>query len=163
MADLSKKLAVEGLDSTSYKADVVRQRTKIAGRTVTNNYEKGLVRQYTEINEMRDIIEDTLRQVNTFKAIDGTDTDKFTATTKGQIQKKLRNMCLMTYQNKAYLKVAEDFGFDAADEFKEEESDDISADGEINVCVEKIAKKYESKGKKGTKAKKRLKVQGEQR
>ena len=47
MADLSKKLAVEGLDSTSYKADIVRRRTKIAGRTTTNNYEKGLVRQYT--------------------------------------------------------------------------------------------------------------------
>ena len=75
-----------------------------------------------------EIFEDILGHIKLITVTTGTDEDKFNETVKKQIQQKLRNACLVNYQNKAYLRVSEDFGYDVADEFKSEGSEEESAD-----------------------------------
>ena len=72
MADSTKKLTVEGLDSTFYETKGVRQRSKSAGCTTTNSYEEGVTHQYRDINKMKDSTVEMPHQETSSQMVEGT-------------------------------------------------------------------------------------------
>ena len=151
MADLSKSLPVEGMDSTSYQADKIRRQGRIASRVIVNNHDKSLYRQYNDNNEMRDALEDHIRKLQEVKVVAGDATDQFTDKVKKKMVRGVRAMLLLNYENKAYLRMVDNFGYEAADDFKNSESDDKGMEESLKSRINETAKKFAPKTKQNNK------------
>jgi hypothetical protein len=147
MTDLGKALAVEAMDRTSWQADRNRRQARISGKSANNNHEKSLLRQYSDNNELRDYGENILLRVKELEVVAGEVENQFTAKNKEQLVKTLRGQLHLLYEQKTYLKLAEGYGYEAAEEFKSSDCDDKVVDESLRSRVNDIAKKYAPKAK----------------
>ena len=141
MADLSKALPVEALDRTSWQADRNKRQARIAGKTASTYHEKGLLRQYSENNEVRDFAENILLRLNELEVAAGEANNQFTANNKEVLVKTLRGMLHLLYEQKTSLKIIEEYGYKAAEDFKNFDFDD-KVDESLQDRVKEISKKF---------------------
>ena len=153
MADLSKQLPVEKMDAASYLAEKVRRQGRVASRTVNNNFELGMKRQCQDNVDMRDATEDVLRKLNEVKFVEEEAGDQFSKKTKEKIQKMLRNLLMLNHEQKAYLKIVETYGYEAADKFKSADFEDKNYDESLNKRINEIGKEFAPKTKKSNQKK----------
>ena len=147
MTDLTKPLKVEEMDMASWSNDKGRRANQLASLSVNSLSEKGLVRQLQDNNSARDYLEELLLRINSVLTEAGTDKTKFTVDTKLEIQKNIRGALKQNYEQKAFLKLAKEDGYEAAEEFKSSDPDDKTMDDDLKKRVEEVKKKYGTKHK----------------
>ena len=151
MTDLSKALKVESLDEASYENDKHVRTNAIASLPSSSPAEKSLHRQMVDNNLARNSLETILRHVNTINPSPGDAENIFNANKKKKLQEDLRAALLQNYECKAFLKVAKQYGYQAADEFKEgNRADDNAESEEMKKRMEEIRKNYASSVKPPT-------------
>jgi len=151
MADLSKELPLESLSDESWFADKNARKAKVVSRAPSNNAEKSLYRQMAWVNNNTDHLGDILRFLNKFEVVATPDTAEkqhFNAGNKTNLMQKLRAVSVSNNNNAAYLRLAKDFGYEAADEFENGVSEDMSMDESTANKMDKIAKKHAAKAEK---------------
>ena len=147
MTDLTKALKVEEMDLASWSNDKGCRANQLASLSASTLSEKGLVRQLQDNNSARDYLEELLLRINTVLIEAGTEKTKFTADTKLEIQKNIRGALKQNYEQKAFLKLAKDEGYEAAEAFKSSDPDDKAMDDDLKKRVEEVKKKYGTKPK----------------
>ena len=151
MADLNKKLPLESLSDESWFADKNARNAKVVARTPSNNAEKSLFRQMAWVNNNTDLLGDILRFITKFEVdanVDTAEKQYFSATNKNILMQKIRGISVSNNNNAAYLRLAKDFSYEAADEFETGVTDDVSMDETTASKMDKIAKKHAIKGEK---------------
>ena len=145
MADLNKLLKIEETDRTSWQADRNRRQNHLAGKSSNDNYERSILRQLTDNNEHRDFAENILLRIIELDVVQDAGENKFNEASKTRLIKTLRGLLLSIYEQKAYLKTAEKYGYVAAEEFKSSDPDDKAVDDNIKARMNDIAKRYTAK------------------
>ena len=151
MADLSKPLPLEKLNDVSWNADKSSRQAKVASRNPSNNAEKSLFRQMSWCNSNTDHLGDLIRSINGLEIVATPDTDQkkhFNQGAKDNIIQKLRAAAVANNNNAAYLRLAKDISYEAADEFEEGNVEDVSLDESTASKLDKIAKKHAGKSDK---------------
>ena len=145
MADLSKKLKVEELDGVSWAEDKARRANKLATFHVQSPQDKGLLRQMQDNDIGRNFLEEILLKINSLKSVTDKARDNFDADNKLELQKILRAALKQNYEQKLFLKVAKEHGYEAAEECKGNEMEDGAMDDSMQKRYEDIKKKYDTK------------------
>jgi len=151
MADLSQELPFEKLTGESWAADKAARGARVASRNPQNNSEKALFRQMGWCNTNMDHLGDIIREFKKIEVVATPDTAQvkhFNAGNKDAILQKLRAAAVSNNNNTAYLRLAKDFNYQAADEFEESNCEDSSLDETTAKKLEKIAKKHAGKTEK---------------
>ena len=128
MRDLSKALPIEELDEESRQQGRSARAAKVAAMPVSTPVEKGLQRQYSDINK---ILEDLLfltKRADEIK-IDGEDK-------KESIVKKIREGIHSNHEQEGYLQIARELNYVAAEKFR-------AMDSENNEFGEETKKKLD--------------------
>jgi len=145
MTYLTAELPLEKLDDESWAADKAARRARVASRNPSSNGEKSLYRQMAWCNTTTDNLGDLIRDVRKLAVDDTVDANHlkyFNADNKQVIMEKLRAAALFNNLNTAYLRLAKDFDYAAADEFEEEASDDVTLDETTAKKLDRVAKKH---------------------
>ena len=145
MADLTKELPIEKLTGESWAADKAARGARVASRNPANNSEKALFRQMGWCNTNTDNLGDIIREFKKMEVVATPDTNQlkhFNAANKDTILQKLRAAAVSNNSNSAYLRLAKDFNYQAADEFEESNCEDSTLDETTANKLEKIAKKH---------------------
>ena len=151
MADLNKEMPLENLSDESWSADKNARNAKIVARAPSNNAEKSLFRQMSWVNTNTDHLGDILRFIKKYEVVatpDAADKQYFNAANKSILMQKLRAVSVSNNNNAAYLRLAKDFSYEAADEFESSASDDVSMDESTASKMDKVAKKHAGKAEK---------------
>ena len=150
MADLTAELPIEKLSEESWVADKAARKARMASRNPANNSEKSLFRQMawcnTNIDHMGDLIRD-LKNMAADATPDANNLKYFNENNKRSIVEKLRAAAISNNNNSAYLRLAKDFDYAAADEFEDAISEDLTLDETTSKKLDKVAKKYAAKSK----------------
>ena len=117
MADLSKKLKIEDLDDQSFLFDQQNRFNSIANMPKSTPAEKSLYRQMSDNNLARNTLEKLLWRVNKINPTAGDNPDTFNPAEKKGLQEEIRDALLQNYEAKAFLKVANKLGYQAAEAF----------------------------------------------
>ena len=147
MTDLSKALKVEEMDEGSWINDKGRRVSQLAALPVITPGDKSMFRQLQENNSARDALEELLLRINTVNVEAGTEKTKFSANTKLEIQKNIRAALKQNYEQKMFLKIAKDMGYEAAEAFKSSDPDDKALDDDMKKRFDEIKKTYGAKPK----------------
>ena len=143
MADLNQPMKMEALDDASYDNEKLVRNMKVSALPNITPPEKSLYRQMVENNNTRNSLESVLRKINETTAVQGQAGNTFNIECKEDFQEKLRAALLQNYEAKAYLHVAEDMGYAAADAFKDgKTSEDLAIDDNIKKRIDEIKKQY---------------------
>jgi len=151
MADLSQELPIEKLTGESWAADKAARKARVASRNPANNSEKALFRQMSWCNTNTDHLGDVIREFKKLEVVATPDTNQvkhFNAANKDTILQKLRAAAVSNNNNTAYLRLAKDFNYQAADEFEESNCEETTLDETTAKKLEKIAKKHSWKSEK---------------
>ena len=151
MADLTQELPFEKLTGESWAADKAARGARVASRNPQHNSEKALFRQMGWCNTNTDNLGDVIREFKKMEVVATPDTNQvkhFNAANKNTILQKLRAAAVSNNNNLAYLRLAKDFNYQAADEFEESNCEDSTLDENTAKKLEKIAKKHAGKSDK---------------
>ena len=102
-------------------------------------------------NTYTDNLGDVIREFKKMEVVATPDTNQvkhFNAANKNTILQKLRAAAVTNNNNLAYLRLAKDFNYQAADEFEESNCEDSTLDENTAKKLEKIAKKHAGKSDK---------------
>ena len=150
MADLNQPLKMEALNDLSYENEKQIRCMKISSLPNSQPAEKSIKRQMVDNNEARNGLEFMLRKINKTTAVAGNVENSFHIECKQMFQEKLRASLLQNYEAKAFLKLAKDVSYEAAEAFKNGgKSEDPSEDDNLKKRIEEIKKLYGGKGQKG--------------
>ena len=152
-ANLQTPLAVEAKDDLSWENGKQIRALNINQLDRTTPVNKSLHRQISDNDTARNHLEKILRSVNKLTVVGGTDVDKFTDTTKKELQESVRAALLQNYEQKQFLSIAKEHGFGAADHFKASAAteDEGTLTADMKKRVEETKKKYgESSQKKSS-------------
>ena len=131
MADLTQELPFEKLTGESWAADKAARGARVASRNPQNNSEKALFRQMGWCNTNTDNFGDVICEFKKMEVVATPDTAQvkhFNAASKNTILQKLRGAAVANNNNSAYLRLAKDFNYQAADEFEESNCEDSTLD-----------------------------------
>ena len=143
MADLSKKLKMEDLDDQSFVNDQQQRLNFIASMSKNSPADKSIHRQMNDNNIARNFLEKMLRKVNTINPTAAGNPNTFGQDEKKDLQEDLRAALLQNYECKAFLKVANELGYQAAESFqKASNSDDSAEDDQMKKRLEEVRKLY---------------------
>ena len=135
MRDLSKALPIEELDEESRQQGRSARAAKVAAMPVSTPVEKGLQRQYSDINKTRNLLEDLLfltKRADEIK-IDGEDK-------KESIVKKIREGIHSNHEQEGYLQIARELNYDAAEKFRAMDSENNEFGEETKKKLDEIKK-----------------------
>ena len=148
MKDLTKALKCEGLDEESWKRSRLERAAKLAALPESNASEMSMKRQMIDINSNRDKLEEALREINECKTVENQGQDvNFNKDKKKKVQTIIRSALLDAYDQKAYMDLAKECGYEAADEFKDQDNEENVLDENRVKKLEEIKRRYKSSNK----------------
>jgi hypothetical protein len=148
MADLTQELPFEKLTGESWAADKAARGARVASRNPQNNSDKSLFRQMGWCNNNTDNLGDVIREFKKMEVVATADTNQlqhFNAANKNIILQKLRAAAVSNNNNSAYLRLAKDFNYQAANEFEDSTCEDSTLDLTAAKKLDQIAKKHAGK------------------
>ena len=142
MANLNELLAVEKSDATQRGLDKTKLAVLPAGIKGDTPSEKGLHRQLVDNNTARDNLEELLIEVNNTKEDTDANTAKFNTARKLKLKQLLRAALKANYEQKMFLQLARESGYEAVEAFRSSEMDNKAMDINMKKKLEDIRKQY---------------------
>ena len=138
MRDLNKLLPVEELDEESWKMGRSARAAKVAAMPVSTPTEKGIQRQYDDIDKTRNLLEELLFMAKKSE-IKQNDEDR-----KDIMVKKIRELLYVNHEQEAYLQIARECNYETADKFRAMDSENSEFGEEIKKRVDEAKKGFKA-------------------
>ena len=138
MRDLNKLLPVEELDEESWKMGRSARAAKVAAMPVSTPTEKGIQRQYDDIDKTRNLLEELLFMAKKSE-IKQNDEDR-----KDIMVKKIRELLYVNHEQEAYLQIARECNYETADKFRAMDAENSEFGEDIKKRVDEAKKGFKT-------------------
>lgn len=143
MADVNKQLQCELETENEWQIRQDKRVLKLSSMPTTTPQEKSLFRQVKDIISYTTKLEKVLRELIGIETTANVGEAKnFTDTVKKNMIQQQRLLLTEMYKREAYLQLAKDVGYAAAEEFEESDANDTMLDEEKKKKYDKIKEKH---------------------